>query len=184
MAPLPIPTDVDIRVLHTADLPDEMRVAARQLLFDVFDDMEEDDWEHSLGGMHAVAVAGSDVIGHASVIQRRVGYLGTPLRTGYVEGVAVRRDWQGRGIGSALMTPLERIIGKSYDIGALGSTDEALEFYAHRGWRRWQGLSYGLTPAGPVRTEGDEECIFVLDAAVSLDLTEDLAADWRPGDLW
>ena len=65
-------------------------------------DFYEDDWEHSLGGQHALAWDGDELIGHAAVIQRRLIHGGRALRTGYVEGVGVRADRQGRGVGGAL----------------------------------------------------------------------------------
>jgi len=37
-----------VRLAHTGDLDQATLAAARDLLFAVFDDMTEDDWEHSL----------------------------------------------------------------------------------------------------------------------------------------
>lgn len=48
----------DLRIAHTADLGAETLAAGRALLYDVFDDMTDDDWEHSLGGMHALVFEG------------------------------------------------------------------------------------------------------------------------------
>jgi aminoglycoside 2'-N-acetyltransferase I len=69
--------------------------AARALLYDVCDDMTDHDWEHALGGVHALVWEGADLIGHASVIKRRLLHGGGTLRTGYVEGVGVRADRRG-----------------------------------------------------------------------------------------
>jgi aminoglycoside 2'-N-acetyltransferase I len=173
-----------IRVAHTADLEAETLAAARALLFEVFDDMTEADWDHSLGGMHSLAVLDGQIVGHASIIQRRIGYQGRPLRAGYVEGVGVRSDCRGSGFGAALMAPLERIITAAYDLGALGASDEAATFYANRGWQRWRGRSYGLTLTGPTRTPEDDDCIFVLPARIPLDPSADLIADWRDDSAW
>lgn len=178
------PADPDIRVAHTADLRPSTLAAARALLYDVFDDMTEHDWEHSLGGMHAVAYRGEDIVGHAAVVGRRVGYLGRPLRTGYIEGVAVRADCRGRGYGSALMAPLERIIRGGYQLGVLAATDEAAGFYAHRGWQRWVGRSYALTLEGLVSTSEDDGCLYVIGAGVALERSADLIADWRDDCPW
>lgn len=173
-----------VRVTHTADLDPDTRDAARALLYDVFDDMADDDWEHCLGGLHAVAYDGDVLVAHASLIQRRLLYRGQPLRAGYVEGVGVRADRRGQGYGSAVMEPLERAIRTAYDIGALGSTDEGLGFYAARGWHQWQGPTCALTPAGIVRTEDDDGGVYVLPVSVPLDLTSELICDWRDGDVW
>jgi aminoglycoside 2'-N-acetyltransferase I len=173
-----------LRTAHTADLDAATLQTARALLYDVFDDMTEDDWEHALGGVHALVFEGAELIGHASVIQRRLLHDGRALRAGYVEGVGVRADHRGRGHGSALMTALERVVRRAYDLGALGATDQAAQFYAARGWSRWQGPSSALTPNGIRRTAEDDGGIYVLPITVPLDLSGELTCDWRDGDVW
>jgi aminoglycoside 2'-N-acetyltransferase I len=175
---------VRVQVAHTSDLEPDTLEAARELLYDVFDDMTEPDWEHALGGIHAVAWLDGEVVGHASVVQRRLVHNGRALRTGYVEGVGVREDLRGQGYGGALMDPLERVIRSAYDIGGLGATHEAVPFYGHRGWVHWAGPTYALTPNGVVRTAEDDEGVFVLPVSVLLDLTGSLTCDWRDGDPW
>ena len=174
----------ETRTAHTADLDAATLKAARALLGEVFDDMTGSDWEHALGGVHALVWEGAELIGHASVIQRRLLTGRRALRTGYVEGVGVRADRRGRGHGAAMMDALERVIRGAYDLGALGATGAAAAFYAARGWRLWQGPSFGLTPAGIKRTEDEDGCIYVLPLAVPLDLSSELTCDWREGDLW
>ena len=61
-------------------------------------DFTDADWEHALGGMHAVICHHGALIAHAAVVQRRLLYGDTALRCGYVEGVAVREDWRGQGL--------------------------------------------------------------------------------------
>lgn len=173
-----------VQVAHTADVGAGVLESARALLYDVFDDMTEPDWEHALGGVHAYVMEGEDVIAHASVVQRRLLYSGKALRTGYVEGVAVREDRRRLGLGGAVMAPLERIIRAAYDLGALGATDEAVPLYTARGWRLWEGPSYAITPAGIDRTADVDGAIWVLEAAVPLNVTARLACDWRDGDVW
>ncbi|MEX2194383.1 MAG: GNAT family N-acetyltransferase [Thermoleophilaceae bacterium] len=125
-----------------------------------------------------------ELVGHASVVQRRLLHGGRALRTGYVEGVAVRAGQRRRGHAAAMMQALERVIHGAYELGALGATDEALDFYAGRGWKRWQGPTSTLTPAGIARTEEEDGSVFVLPVAVPLDLSGELTCDWRDGDLW
>ena len=174
----------DVQIAHTADLDPGVLRAGRALLYDVFDDMTDEDWEHSLGGMHALVWEGDELIGHASVIQRRLMHGGRALRAGYVEGVGVRADRRGRGHGAALMDTLERIIGRGYDLGALGAADAAAAFYAARGWQLWRGRCSALTPDGITRTSGEEGGIFVFPLSVPLDLSGELTCDWRDGDVW
>ncbi len=173
-----------LRTAHTADLDPATLASARALLYDVFDDMTDDDWEHALGGMHALIWAGPDLVGHGSVVQRRLVYRGRALRTGYVEGVGVRADQRNRGHGSAIMTELERVVRNAYDLGALGATDDAVDFYSGRGWQRWRGPSSALTASGVRRTEDDDGGIYVLPVTIALDTSAELTCDWRDGDLW
>ncbi|MBV9278534.1 MAG: GNAT family N-acetyltransferase [Chloroflexi bacterium] len=173
-----------VRVAHTAHLSRAELEAARALLDEVFDDMTDDDWDHALGGLHALLWEGDALIAHASVVQRRLFHAGRALRAGYVEGVAVRADRRRRGYGGALMAELERVILAAYDLGALGSSDDGLPFYLGRGWRRWRGPTSALTPAGAIRTPEEDGSILVLPAAAPLDLDGELTCDWRGGDVW
>ena len=112
-----------IRVAHTADLDTTTLEQARALLFEVFtgdDAMTDEDWEHCVGGMHALAYDEGELVGHASVVMRRLLHGDRALRAGYVEGVAVREDRQGRGHGAGMMAELERIIRGAYDLGRWG----------------------------------------------------------------
>ena len=173
-----------LRTAHTADLDAATLAVARALLYDVFEDMTDDDWEHALGGVHALAWDGAELVGHGSVVQRRLLYQGRALRTGYVEGVGVRAGQRNRGHGSAIMTELERVVRNAYDLGALGATDEAVDFYRGRGWQRWEGPSSTLTPSGVRRTEDDDGGIYVLPVTIPLDPSAELTCDWRDGDVW
>jgi aminoglycoside 2'-N-acetyltransferase I len=175
----------ELRTAHTADLDPADLKAARALLDDVFNgEVTEADWEHALGGVHALVWDGPTLIGHGSVIQRRLLHRGRALRAGYVEAVAVRADRQGEGHGAALMGALERVLRGAYDLGALGSTDEGARFYAARGWKLWRGPSSALTPAGVRRTADDDGCLYVFELGVPLDLDGELTCDWRDGDVW
>jgi aminoglycoside 2'-N-acetyltransferase I len=175
----------ELRTAHTADLDPADLKAARALLDEVFNgEVTEADWEHALGGVHALVWDGPTLIGHGSVIQRRLLHQGRALRAGYVEAVAVRADRQGEGHGATVMGALERVLRGAYDLGALGSTDEGAGFYAARGWQLWRGPSCALTPAGVRRTADDDGCLYVFELAVPLDLDGELTCDWRDGDVW
>jgi aminoglycoside 2'-N-acetyltransferase I len=170
---------------HTADLGAATLAATRALLDDAFaEDMTEEDWEHALGGVHALIREGRDVIAHGSVVQRRLLHAGRALRAGYVEAVAVRADRRRRGLGAAVMEALERVIRGAYDLGALGASEAGEELYRSRGWKQWQGPLFALTPAGVTRTAEEDGGIYVLPVAVPLDLFGELTCDWRDGDVW
>ena len=123
-------------------------------------------------------------MGHGSVVQRRLLHGGRALRTGYVEGVGVRADRRRRGVGGALMDELERVVRAAYELGALGSTDDAAAFYESRAWRLWRGPLSALTPAGVRPTPDADGGIYVLETATALDLDGELTCDWRDGDVW
>ena len=175
----------ELSTAHTAWLTPRERQSIRVLLDEAFEgDVTDDDYEHALGGVHALVWEGQDLIGHGSVVMRRLLHGGRALRTGYVEGVAVRTDRRRRGHGSALMAALERVIRAAYEIGALAASDEAAAFYAGRGWELWTGTASVMTPRGIERTEEEEDCIYVLPLGAPLTPDGDIACDWRGGDVW
>ncbi|GGN13062.1 hypothetical protein GCM10011578_040180 [Streptomyces fuscichromogenes] len=90
-----------LRVVHTADLdPADLR-AARGLLHAAFGgDFADSDWEHGLGGLHALVHDGSGLAAHGSLVMRRARHRGRWLRVGYVEAVGVRPDARRLGPGS------------------------------------------------------------------------------------
>jgi aminoglycoside 2'-N-acetyltransferase I len=173
-----------VQTSHTADLDPATLSVARALLYDAFDDMTEHDWEHSLGGIHAIAWDGDELVGHSAVVQRRLLHGGRALRAGYIEGVGVRADHRRQGHAAAMMAALERVVRGAYDLGALGATDAGAALYTGRGWKLWQGPSSALTPDGVRPTPDDDGAIYVLPGAVALDLAGELTCDWRGGDVW
>ncbi len=176
---------LELRTAHTADLAAADLDEIRALLTAAFEEpFPDDDWEHTLGGMHALLHEGGMLVAHASVVQRRLIYEGHALRAGYVEGVGVHPDHQRRGHGARVMDALERVIRGAYDLGALATTDAAVPFYRARGWTGWTGETFALTPSGTVRTADVDGGIFVLPVTLDLDITRPLTCDWRDGELW
>ena len=170
---------------HTADLDAADLQAARALLDDAFaGDFAAEDWEHALGGIHALLWEGAELIGHASLVQRRLLHAGRALRSGYVEGVAVRADRRRQGHAGVLMEALEQVLRGAYELGALSSSEAAQAFYAGRGWQVWRGPTFALTPAGTIRTADDDGGVHVLPLTVPLDLDGELTCDWRDGEVW
>ncbi len=176
---------MSVQLAHTSALDAATLRGARALLDEVFaGEMTDPDWEHALGGMHALAWEADELVGHASVVQRRLLHRGRALRTGYVEGVAVRADRRRRGYAGAIMDELEKVIRGAYDLGALGASDEGIAFYAARGWKQWRGRTWALTPDGLKRTREEDGYIYVMEVAVALDPPSDLTCDWRDGEVW
>ena len=170
---------------HTAQVAGAALGEARRLLVAAFDgDFGDEDWEHALGGMHALVHEDGRIVAHGAVVQRRLLHGGRALRAGYVEAVAVASDRQGRGHGAAVMDALEDVVRQAYDVGALGATDDGAQLYARRGWLPWRGTTWALSPDGRVRTPDDDDAVHVLPVGRTLDLTGELTCDWRDGDLW
>jgi aminoglycoside 2'-N-acetyltransferase I len=175
---------IEQRMVHTADLDGQAKAAIRALMDAAFDGVSDDTFDNVLGGLHTLIYQGRELIGHASVVQRRLLHGGRALRTGYIEGVAVRADRRRRGHGDAMMTVLERIVRSGYHLGALGASPAGARLYASRGWRLWRGPSSVLAPDGIRRTPGSDGAIYVLPVLVPVDVTGELTCDWRPGSAW
>lgn len=173
------------RLVHTSDLDGETLDNARRLLVEAYAGRFDDaDWDHALGGMHAVIGHRGALIAHAAVVQRRLLHRGAALRCGYVEGVAVREDWRGQGLGSAVLDAVEQVIRGAYQIGALSASGSGARLYRPRGWVSWRGTTSVLSPAGAVRTAEADGSIFVLPVDAEVDPDSDLMCDWRDGDPW
>lgn len=173
------------RLVHTADLDTETRLGAHQLVIDAFaGEFTETDWEHALGGMHALIWHHGAIIAHAAVVQRRLLYRGAALRCGYVEGVVVGEDWRGQGLAIALLDAIEQVVRGAYQLGALSSTQRGRRLYTSRDWLPWRGPTSVLAPSGLTRTPDDDGSVFVLPTGIDLDASEELVCDWRDGDVW
>ena len=177
----------EVTQAHTAELlADELR-DLRALLDEAFEgECEDADWEHALGGIHVLVREGEELVGHVSVVQRRLLHRDLALRTGYVEALAVRPGRRRRGHAGLAMSAAERVIRAAYDLGALSDGTGVEGFYERRGWLRWRGPTFVLAPGGLERTEEDDGGILVLATPLSpeLELAGPIACDWRPGDVW
>jgi aminoglycoside 2'-N-acetyltransferase I len=175
----------EIQLAHTADLDATTLARARALLHVVFaEDLDDHDWDHALGGIHAIVWEGHRALAHASVVQRRLLHGEHAYRAGYVEAVAVHPERRREGLGRQMMGALQRVIRGAYELGALGATEVGGRFYEALGWQRWRGPLSALTPTGTRRTPKQEGSIYVFPVTAGLDLDGELTADWREGDVW
>ncbi|MGW7415078.1 GNAT family N-acetyltransferase [Streptomyces sp. NPDC054863] len=175
-----------LRTVHTAHLTPAELVEIRALLDAAFDDdFADEDWEHGLGGMHALISEDGEIVAHGSLVQRRVLHREHSLRIGYVEAVAVRADRRRQGLGGRIMEALEEIVDGAYVFGALSASDAGAALYAGRGWQVWPGELAALGPDGVVRLPEEEGTTYVRPAAGrSLpDAGAGLFFDWRDGDV-
>ena len=166
------------RLAHTAQLDAATLAAARDLMDVAFDGgFSDDDWEHSLGGMHALVLDGGVLVAHGSLVARRFLHDGRSVRCGYVEAVAVRPDRQGDGLGHRVMEQLETL-APAYDLLALSASDAGAALYVSRGWTQVGGQpprsSLPRAWCAHPRTTTGCGC-----SAVS-DVDGELTCDWRP----
>jgi aminoglycoside 2'-N-acetyltransferase I len=176
-----------LRRVATADLPRAELQAVRRLLDEAFPGgFTADDWHHTLGGLHVLALEAGEVVAHAAVVDRTLTAGGRQLRTGYVEGVASRRDRRRQGLATLVLRDADRVILERHQLGALSDGTGVPGFYERLGWERWRGPTFVATPGGPVRTADDDDGVMVLRTPASgdLDLTVPLVCDWRDGDPW
>lgn len=161
--------------------------SVREIMDAAFEgDFSDDDWDHALGGTHAVAREAGDagrIVGHASVVPRELWVDDRRLACGYVEAVAVAPERQQTGIGTELMRTLASVCG-NYDLCVLGTGE--YHFYERLGWERWQGTTWVRTADGLVHTAEDDDCIMILRTPRTPDLAlaGRLVCLPRPGDVW
>ena len=176
---------IEVRTLHTAEVEARVLGAADRLLYEVFEgDWTDDDWDHSLGGVHVLVWEDGELVGHGAVVLRRLLHRGKAIRTGYVEGVGVRKARQGRGFGAMIMGEVERVIEGGYELGALSASEAAEPFYAKRGWRNWRGPMFRLTPGGVERTADEDGGLYIWPVTAAVELDGEITCDWRDGETW
>jgi aminoglycoside 2'-N-acetyltransferase I len=173
------------RLVTTDELTASELAELRAMLVDAFKGrFDEHDWQHALGGHHALVEEDGAVVSHAAVVPRLLVAGERRVRTGYAEAVATAPDHRGRGHAAAVMDAVNRIVGIGYELGALSTGLQG--FYERFGWQRWLGPTYAEGPRGRRRTRWEDRSIRVLLTArtADLDVTAALACDWREGDLW
>ncbi|MGH9038861.1 MAG: GNAT family N-acetyltransferase, partial [Acidimicrobiia bacterium] len=118
-----LPAMPEVLVLTTAEADGPLLDAIRELLDDAFAGaFSPEDWQHTIGAFHAIVRDGDAVVAHAAVVPRTLEIDGRPVQAGYVEGVATAPARQGEGLGSVVMTALEDVLRREFEMGAL-STD-------------------------------------------------------------
>jgi aminoglycoside 2'-N-acetyltransferase I len=162
--------------------------AIRTILWAAFpageEGFSEDDWQHALGGRHFLLELDGSIVAHAAVVERALEVDGRPVRTGYVEAVATDPARQGMGLGTKLMAAVDRYIGETFELGALGTGSH--HFYQRLGWETWRGPSSVRIGSGTRRTPDEDGYILILrtDSNRDIDLDARISCEWRPGDVW
>ena len=143
-------------------------------------------WASIGPGIHVIATEDERPIAHAAIVDRPLYVGADTLRTGYVEAVAVLPERQGSGLGTLVMTEINRLLDATYQLGALSTGRHG--FYARLGWVRWRGPSWVRHPDGRRERSADEDEGIMVRPTPSipapLDLELPIAVDWRPGEVW
>lgn len=179
---------VDVLIAEPGELSERELDTAEALVRSAFgDSFRAHDWLHGVNGVHVLVREDDVLLAHASVVGRTLRHDGGVFDTGYVEGVAVRADQQGRGLGRLVMDHTESVIHTRHAIGVLNAVESAAPFYASRGWTPWDGATQADTPNGLVDTYDAADRIFLFtpaSASPGFATPIPLICDWRVGDLW
>jgi len=176
-----------IRIVRSAELTAAEWSSLTDLCVAAFNEDWDGYWESIGPGVHVMAEdADGRIVAHAAIVERLLYPGEAPLRTGYVEAVAVTPDLQRRGLGTRVMDVIDRTIDEEYELGALGTGSHG--FYARLGWVVWRGPTWIREPDGSLRRSADEDGDIMVRLTPmtppDLDLTLPIAADWRPGEVW
>lgn len=170
--------------MSSDDLDSAARAELRQLWADAFGDRFDDhDADHAYGGVHVLAYADDQIVGHASAVPRRIRIGLDWWDAAYVEAVASRPSAQRAGVGTAVMRRLHDEIDARWPIAFL-STGRARDFYLRLGWEVWDGPSSVLTNHGEVSTDEEHGGILVRRSPDGPDLGLPITCEDRPGDAW
>jgi aminoglycoside 2'-N-acetyltransferase I len=179
---------MDVLIAERGELSQHELDTAEALVRSAFGDtFRAHDWLHGVHGVHVLVTEDGVLLAHASVVTRTLRHDGGVFDTGYVEGVAVRGDQQGRGLGRLVIDHTESIVRTRHAIGALNAVESAAPFYGSRGWKPWDGPTQADTPNGLVDTYDAADRIFLLtqaNASPCFAKSTPLICDWRVGDLW
>ncbi len=102
---------IDVLIAEPGELSPEVLDSGEILVRSAFGDgFRTHDWLHGVDGVHVLITEDRELLAHSAVVPRTLRHAGDVFDTGYVEGVAVRGDQQGRGLGRLVMDHTEAII--------------------------------------------------------------------------
>ncbi len=180
-----MPSERPLRTASTSELgPAELRQIHELMLVAFDNDFSDEDWEHTLGGVHFFLELGGKILSHAAVVPRMLEVGRSMFHTGYVEGVATHPEFRSRGWGSDVVSAATAHIRASYGLGALGTS--SFSFYERLGWERWSGRTFVRRVGRRERTPDEDGYVMVLRFGPSahVDTSADLSCDDRTGDVW
>lgn len=163
---------------------DALRALFEAAWTDEDDRFSDEDWDHTLGGIHFVIEEDGRIVSHASVVERELHTGRHRLGTGYVEAVATEPSHQRHGLSTAVMREAGTYIDRTFQLGALGTGLHA--FYERLGWIVWKGPTAVRTDARIVPTPEEDGYVLVrlTPSSPDSDLSAPISCEWRAGDVW
>lgn len=176
-----------LRLARSAELAPADWDALTALCQAAFNESWDGVWASIGPGIHVIAAeADGSLLAHAAIVDRPLYVGDDTLRAGYVEAVAVLPERQGSGLGTQVMTEINRLVDEGYQVGALSTGRPG--FYERLGWVRWRGPSWVRHPDGRRERSPEEDDGIMARRTPStpepFDPTLPIAVDWRPGDVW
>lgn len=181
---------MELQIARSWDISDSELTALRAFLTEAFDGRFDDgNWANALGGTHVIIRERGEIVAHASVVPRTLYFSiegdtwrdATVREVGYVESVAVARQFRGRGLGTEVLNIINRLVADQFGLGALATSSHA--FYEQAGWKRWSGSTHVYRSGTVSSVPGGEQWLMIL-APAGMVLTGAVACEWREGDLW
>lgn len=174
-----------VQMFRDDETPSAVLAEVRLMVVEAFDgQFADDDWDHTVGGWRVVVFDGQSPLSHAAVVLRALRVGRREFRTGYVEGVATRKERQHQGLGSMVMTQVTKLVRSGFELGALSTGRQ--DFYRGFGWESWRGPSYVQEESQLIRTLDEDDGLMVLRCGPSaaVDLGAPITCRSRRGDDW
>ncbi|MBC7871061.1 MAG: GNAT family N-acetyltransferase [Chitinophagaceae bacterium] len=137
---------IALKTARTAELDDARRAEIVQVcvdahksedFYDLFSFLPQD-------GLHILGYVDDQLAGHAVVTTRWLQPENHRLvQTAYVDAVSTKTEFQGRGVGSAVMRFLAKVITDTTDYEIACLETERVTFYERLGWQEWAGSLAG-----------------------------------------
>jgi aminoglycoside 2'-N-acetyltransferase I len=133
-------------------------------------------------GEHLLGIRHGELVSHLMWVTRWLQPAGMqPMRTAYMELVATAPHAQGQGYATRLVQEFPRLIPE-FSLAALSPSRDGL--YARLGWQYWRGPLAVRSQGRLVPTPKERIMVLRLPGTPSLDDTQMLSVEWRPGEVW
>jgi aminoglycoside 2'-N-acetyltransferase I len=176
-----------LRLARSSELTERDWLVLTALCVAAFNEPWDSYWQDIGPGLHVIAEgAEQGIVAHAAIVDRPLYPGSSVLHAGYVEAVAVWPHLQRSGLGTQVMAKINQLIDDGYELGALGTGSQP--FYEGLGWEVWRGPTWIRERDGGVTRSADEDGGIMVRRTprtpTDLDLAQQLAVDWRPGEVW